>query len=53
MNPLLSVIIPARNEAQALPLLLADLAALREAGAEGSTHMSFYWEVLSIEKKST
>ncbi|WP_339462162.1 TIGR04283 family arsenosugar biosynthesis glycosyltransferase [Pseudomonas sp. EA_105y_Pfl2_R69] len=34
MNPLLSVIIPARNEAQALPLLLADLAALREAGAE-------------------
>lgn len=34
MTPLLSVIIPARNEAQALPLLLADLAALREAGAE-------------------
>lgn len=34
MTPLLSVIIPARNEAQALPLLLADLAPLRAAGAE-------------------
>lgn len=34
MKPLLSVIIPARNEAQALPWLLADLAALRAAGAE-------------------
>lgn len=34
MKPLLSVIIPARNEAQALPLLLGDLAALRAAGAE-------------------
>tara|TARA_R100001244_G_scaffold23821_1_gene24416 strand:- start:20595 stop:21287 length:693 start_codon:yes stop_codon:yes gene_type:complete len=32
--PLLSVIIPARDEAHALPLLLADLAHLREAGAE-------------------
>lgn len=30
----LSVIIPVRNEAQALPLLLADLAALRAAGAQ-------------------
>ncbi|MFI8479446.1 TIGR04283 family arsenosugar biosynthesis glycosyltransferase [Pseudomonas sp. NPDC078700] len=34
MRPLLSVIIPARNEAQALPLLLQDLSALRMAGAE-------------------
>ncbi|WP_339514164.1 TIGR04283 family arsenosugar biosynthesis glycosyltransferase [Pseudomonas sp. RL_15y_Pfl2_60] len=34
MRPLLSVIIPARNEAQALPLLLRDLNALRAAGAE-------------------
>ncbi|MDP3816511.1 TIGR04283 family arsenosugar biosynthesis glycosyltransferase [Pseudomonas sp.] len=34
MKPLLSVIIPARNEAKALPLLLGDLAALRLAGAE-------------------
>lgn len=34
MTPLLSVIIPARNEATALPLLLADLAPLRAAGAE-------------------
>lgn len=34
MKPLLSVIIPARNEAQALPLLLDDLAGLRAAGAE-------------------
>ncbi|WP_417663175.1 TIGR04283 family arsenosugar biosynthesis glycosyltransferase [Pseudomonas sp.] len=34
MRPLLSVIIPARNEAQTLPLLLRDLAALRTAGAE-------------------
>ena len=30
----LSVIIPARNEAQALPLLLADLAPLRAMGAQ-------------------
>jgi rSAM/selenodomain-associated transferase 2 len=30
----LSVIIPVRNEAQALPLLLADLAPLRVAGAQ-------------------
>lgn len=30
----LSVIIPVRNEAQALPLLLADLAPLRAAGAQ-------------------
>lgn len=34
MTPSLSVIIPARNEAEALPLLLADLAVLRAAGAE-------------------
>lgn len=34
MTPLLSVIIPARNEAAALPWLLADLAPLRAAGAE-------------------
>lgn len=34
MTPSLSVIIPARNEAETLPLLLADLAALRAAGAE-------------------
>lgn len=34
MKPLLSVVIPVRNEAQALPLLLDDLAALRAAGAE-------------------
>ena len=30
----LSVVIPVRNEAQALPLLLADLAALRAMGAQ-------------------
>ncbi|MGB4073241.1 TIGR04283 family arsenosugar biosynthesis glycosyltransferase [Pseudomonas sp.] len=34
MTRRLSVIIPARNEAQALPWLLADLAALRADGAE-------------------
>ena len=34
MTPLLSVVIPVRNEAQALPALLDDLAALRAAGAE-------------------
>lgn len=34
MKPLLSVIIPVRNEAQALPLLLQDLRGLRAAGAE-------------------
>ena len=34
MTPSLSIVIPARNEAQALPLLLADLAELRGAGAE-------------------
>ncbi len=34
MMPLLSVVIPVRNEAQALPYLLEDLAALRAAGAE-------------------
>jgi rSAM/selenodomain-associated transferase 2 len=34
MTPLLSVVIPARNEAQALPYLLGDLADLRAAGAE-------------------
>jgi len=34
MTPLLSVVIPVRNEAQALPYLLDDLAALRVAGAE-------------------
>lgn len=34
MKPSLSIIIPARNEADALPLLLGDLAALRAAGAE-------------------
>lgn len=34
MTPLLSVVIPVRNEAQALPCLLDDLAGLRAAGAE-------------------
>ncbi|KFX70152.1 glycosyl transferase [Pseudomonas taeanensis MS-3] len=34
MIPRLSVIIPARDEAQALPLLLANLAGLRAGGAE-------------------
>lgn len=34
MTPLLSVVIPVRNEAQALPALLDDLAALQAAGAE-------------------
>ena len=34
MKPLLSVVIPARNEAQALPALLDDLAGLRASGAE-------------------
>lgn len=34
MSPSLSVIIPARNEAQTLPLLLEDLAPLRAAGAQ-------------------
>lgn len=34
MTPLLSVVIPVRNEAQALPYLLGDLADLRAAGAE-------------------
>lgn len=34
MTPLLSVIIPVRNEAAALPLLLGDLAPLRAAGAQ-------------------
>ncbi len=34
MKPSLSVIIPARNEAAALPLLLDDLAGLRAVGAE-------------------
>ncbi|MDM8347698.1 TIGR04283 family arsenosugar biosynthesis glycosyltransferase [Pseudomonas sp. sp1636] len=34
MNPSLSVIIPSRNEALALPALLEDLALLRQAGAE-------------------
>lgn len=34
MTTLLSVVIPVRNEAQALPALLDDLAALRAAGAE-------------------
>jgi rSAM/selenodomain-associated transferase 2 len=34
VTPLLSVVIPARNEAQALPRLLDDLSALRAAGAE-------------------
>jgi rSAM/selenodomain-associated transferase 2 len=34
MTVQLSVVIPVRNEAHALPLLLADLAALRVAGAE-------------------
>lgn len=34
MTPLLSVVIPVRNEAQALPALLDDLAELRAAGAE-------------------
>ncbi len=34
MNSLLSVVIPVRNEAQSLPLLLDDLAGLRVGGAE-------------------
>lgn len=34
MTPLLSVVIPVRNEAQVLPYLLSDLASLRAAGAE-------------------
>lgn len=34
MTPLLSVVIPVRNEVQALPGLLDDLCALRAAGAE-------------------
>lgn len=34
MTPLLSVVIPVRNEAQALPFLLDDLLALGAAGAE-------------------
>lgn len=34
MTPLLSVVIPVRNEALALPCLLDDLAGLRAAGAE-------------------
>ncbi|WP_296125894.1 TIGR04283 family arsenosugar biosynthesis glycosyltransferase [Pseudomonas sp. Ga0074129] len=34
MNSLLSVVIPVRNEAQSLPLLLGDLAGLRAGGAE-------------------
>ncbi|WP_445940216.1 glycosyltransferase, partial [Pseudomonas sp.] len=34
MTPLLSVVIPVRNEAQALPALLDDLAELRTGGAE-------------------
>lgn len=34
MMPLISVVIPVRNEAQALPYLLDDLTALRVAGAE-------------------
>ncbi|MDX1298035.1 MAG: TIGR04283 family arsenosugar biosynthesis glycosyltransferase [Pseudomonas sp.] len=34
MTPLLTVVIPVRNEAQALPYLLEDLAALRVAGAQ-------------------
>lgn len=34
MTPLLSVVIPVRNEAQALPFLLDDLSALGAAGAE-------------------
>lgn len=34
MTPLISVVVPARNEAQALPFLLDDLADLRAAGAE-------------------
>jgi rSAM/selenodomain-associated transferase 2 len=34
MTPLLSVVIPVRNEAQALPGLLDDLADLRATGAE-------------------
>lgn len=34
MRPRVTVIIPARDEAQNLPLLLADLAPLRAAGAE-------------------
>jgi rSAM/selenodomain-associated transferase 2 len=34
VTPRLSVIIPTRNEASTLPLLLADLASLRAAGAE-------------------
>lgn len=34
MTPRLSVVIPVRNEAQALPFLLDDLSAMRAAGAE-------------------
>lgn len=34
MAELLSIVIPARNEREALPLLLSDLAPLRSAGAE-------------------
>lgn len=34
MSQRLSIVIPARDEAQALPLLLADLRAVRAAGAE-------------------
>lgn len=34
MSTLLSVVIPVRNEAQSLPLLLDDLAGLRAGGAE-------------------
>ncbi|MGE6791602.1 TIGR04283 family arsenosugar biosynthesis glycosyltransferase [Pseudomonas guineae] len=34
MMPLISVVIPVRNEAQSLPILLDDLTALRAAGAE-------------------
>lgn len=34
MTPLLSVVIPVRNEARALPCLLDDLAALRGTGVE-------------------
>ena len=34
MTPLISVVIPVRNEAQALPGLLEDLADLRATGAE-------------------
>jgi len=34
VTPRVTVVMPARNEAQSLPLLLADLAPLRAAGAE-------------------